>query len=205
MSLSSLLGQIVALLAEGVDRNQWSVDHRIHAEHVALLAEGVDRNSCARNRQSTGRTSPSSRRAWIEIEELSRPTQGRTSPSSRRAWIEIGWYRSAGTSRWVALLAEGVDRNSCPAIRPWHWKVALLAEGVDRNSYLSRWLGADRASPSSRRAWIEINSRSLRSRSSSVALLAEGVDRNPSGRSAHALHRASPSSRRAWIEMQCWR
>ena len=34
---------IVALLAEGVDRNKKVLAHRIY-EHVALLAEGVDRN-----------------------------------------------------------------------------------------------------------------------------------------------------------------
>ena len=56
----------------------------------------------------------------------------------------------------VALLAEGVDRNTenrfrqlCPD------RVALLAEGVDRN-----------------------NGRKLRDELQLVALLAEGVDRN---------------------------
>ena len=56
----------------------------------------------------------------------------------------------------VALLAEGVDRNS----RRWHphgghTEVALLAEGVDRN--LGQSATGDAAD---------------------VALLAEGVDRN---------------------------
>ena len=35
----------VALLAEGVDRNFASIDHRKLKRKVALLAEGVDRNS----------------------------------------------------------------------------------------------------------------------------------------------------------------
>ncbi len=79
----------VALLAEGVDRNP-------HAQHflavqldVALLAEGVDRNLTATRTVDTGTESPSSRRAWIEIEKQ---------------------YGSSGKC-WVALLAEGVDRN----------------------------------------------------------------------------------------------
>ena len=33
----------------------------------------------------------------------------------------------------VALLAEGVDRNSEQALDYWMYGVALLAEGVDRN------------------------------------------------------------------------
>ena len=57
-----------------------------------------------------------------------------TSPSSRRAWIEILWQKNSLTRETVALLAEGVDRNS--------------------TSY-SAARGALK-SPSSRRAWIEI-------------------------------------------------
>ena len=34
------------------------------------------------------------------------------SPSSRRAWIEISRNHSFQTLAYVALLAEGVDRNS---------------------------------------------------------------------------------------------
>ena len=33
------------------------------------------------------------------------------SPSSRRAWIEIDYYAAHGSDVVVALLAEGVDRN----------------------------------------------------------------------------------------------
>ena len=35
----------VALLAEGVDRNRASEEYQSYLEKVALLAEGVDRNS----------------------------------------------------------------------------------------------------------------------------------------------------------------
>ena len=57
----------------------------------------------------------------------------------------------------VALLAEGVDRNSFPATtRTTPKRVALLAEGVDRNILMVQ--GAVLVAE--------------------VALLAEGVDRN---------------------------
>ena len=35
--------------------------------------------------------------------------------------------------------------------------VALLAEGVDRNSFMGVPIAEDSASPSSRRAWIEMS------------------------------------------------
>ena len=57
---------------------------------------------------------------------------------------------------WVALLAEGVDRNSQKRAKVKAASVALLAEGVDRNS----------------RRYYDYSSRNA------VALLAEGVDRN---------------------------
>ena len=56
----------VALLAEGVDRNN-SFCLRSNSTCVALLAEGVDRNLQRKNRFAAGPLSPSSRRAWIEI------------------------------------------------------------------------------------------------------------------------------------------
>ena len=57
------------------------------------------------------------------------------SPSSRRAWIEIlPSYALIGALPLVALLAEGVDRNSrLSALSLLMFGVALLAEGVDRN------------------------------------------------------------------------
>ena len=57
----------------------------------------------------------------------------------------------------VALLAEGVDRNSADAETLSVESVALLAEGVDRNFHPLRELLRNCGSPSSRRAWIEID------------------------------------------------
>ena len=56
-------------------------------------------------------------------------------------------------------------------------------------------------SPSSRRAWIEIDEPDGHDNRTGVALLAEGVDRNLQNNRAQAVRTASPSSRRAWIEM----
>ena len=79
----------------------------------------------------------------------------------------------------VALLAEGVDRNLMPSMPKIRAEVALLAEGVDRNLLNIGQPGLVRASPSSRRAWIEIIGYPADLRRQKVALLAEGVDRNP--------------------------
>ena len=57
----------VALLAEGVDRNQIRLTAVIIALSVALLAEGVDRNTVSGDVTFKVGASPSSRRAWIEI------------------------------------------------------------------------------------------------------------------------------------------
>ena len=83
--------------------------------------------------------SPSSRRAWIEITLLIRETNRRQrSPSSRRAWIEINGYQEGLTIDRVALLAEGVDRNTLSGWKSYRLNVALLAEGVDRNRTQTR-------------------------------------------------------------------
>ena len=55
------------------------------------------------------------------------------SPSSRRAWIEIDRHPRREGPRAVALLAEGVDRNRHGRQGSHPRGVALLAEGVDRN------------------------------------------------------------------------
>ena len=81
--------RMVALLAEGVDRNPWRCVSGRNSR-VALLAEGVDRNDDAAFHAPTARKSPSSRRAWIEM--------------------LIARMRSEDST--VALLAEGVDRNT---------------------------------------------------------------------------------------------
>ena len=57
------------------------------------------------------------------------------SPSSRRAWIEIGLVSADAEWDKVALLAEGVDRNTQDKIATLTAEVALLAEGVDRNLF----------------------------------------------------------------------
>ena len=58
-----------------------------------------------------------------------------TSPSSRRAWVEIVADHQKQYRQIVALLAEGVGRNRAYA-RIWNewFRVALLAEGVGRNA-----------------------------------------------------------------------
>ena len=126
------------------------------------------------------------------------------SPSSRRAWIEIPDCRRQAGRAAVALLAEGVDRNSFVGFEPHTvGAVALLAEGVDRNGWSLSRPARSLWSPSSRRAWIEIVSSSFNNAMGTVALLAEGVDRN-FGPILSAIGSAvSPSSRRAWIEMSC--
>ena len=60
-------------------------------------------------------SSPSSRRAWIEISRIAYYTDKDGSPSSRRAWIEIKPETFKKSDFNVALLAEGVDRNRVPA------------------------------------------------------------------------------------------
>ena len=79
--------------------------------------------------------------------------------------------------------------------------VALLAEGVDRNSFSQEHSSRTTPSPSSRRAWIEIHLWRPRWPPTCVALLAEGVDRNLCNVNGDASSYASPSSRRAWIEI----
>ena len=82
-----------------------------------------------------------------------------------------------------------------------HGKVALLAEGVDRNVVLVQVDHVAAVSPSSRRAWIEIQLSSDAREGGKVALLAEGVDRNLFPLCYSRGANESPSSRRAWIEI----
>ena len=63
--------------------------YRLSIAMVALLAEGVDRNTEREDKVAERNLSPSSRRAWIEIENPGNAGQNLPSPSSRRAWIEI--------------------------------------------------------------------------------------------------------------------
>ena len=57
----------VALLAEGVGRNLLNQGPNL-TENVALLAEGVGRNKGQKLVAQCILESPSSRRAWVEIE-----------------------------------------------------------------------------------------------------------------------------------------
>ena len=67
MSVTMRVNTVVALLAEGVDRNiSWWIDQET-GYPVALLAEGVDRNAEKFFKTGVWQKSPSSRRAWIEI------------------------------------------------------------------------------------------------------------------------------------------
>ena len=75
--------------------------------------------------------------------------QGLVSPSSRRAWIEIEKLRSPSE-------CKGVDRNHRVSTVPRMPSVALLAEGVDRNNLMQGLMDGLPTSSSSRRAWIEI-------------------------------------------------
>ena len=123
----------VALLAEGVDRN-FDAQGNARPLVVALLAEGVDRNLLSWWFRLRHCGSPSSRRAWIEIlAGIQSGICSLGSPSSRRAWIEMVRVSGKKSALAVALLAEGVDRNSCRTLKPSGRQVALLAEGVDRN------------------------------------------------------------------------
>ncbi len=97
---------------------------------------------------------------------------------------------------------EGVDRNYAndnDTLTTW---VALLMEGVDRNSEIMAEYDKPLSSPSSWRAWIEMQEIQHIKRKCEVALLAEGVDRNTTLLPCSNGLGRSPSSRRAWIEIQ---
>ena len=66
LGAASVLRRGVALLAEGVDRNLHLPSGRT-GQNVALLAEGVDRNFELADLHVRFDSSPSSRRAWIEM------------------------------------------------------------------------------------------------------------------------------------------
>ena len=149
----------VALRTEGVDRNLDIEIDRL----VALVSPSARRawieipSGIAGYTARTG--SPSARRAWIEITEICPPCCWTDmSPSARRAWIEIAYQaNSTAPDGVVALRTEGVDRNFARrCCSGGQGPVALRTEGVDRNGIGGRIAGAATASPSARRAWIEI-------------------------------------------------
>ena len=122
----------VALLAEGVDRNQWSnvcsssaavallaegVDRNIEVPRgccvtvVALLAEGVDRNQIGKINGTLVGVALLAEGVDRNEQQNDAVASRLLSPSSRRAWIEIARIMMFWSSARVALLAEGVDRN----------------------------------------------------------------------------------------------
>ena len=101
---------------------------------VALHPEGVDRN------------------VYVEFND---PVTNK-SPSTRRAWIEISVPFVWRYGYTVALHPEGVDRNRFCQNRCGVYQVALHPEGVDRNREKTKEEKLVAASPSTRRAWIEI-------------------------------------------------
>ena len=66
LTMRSAIFALVALLAEGVDRNIADF-YFMCKTTVALLAEGVDRNDVRSGKKYRKGVSPSSRRAWIEM------------------------------------------------------------------------------------------------------------------------------------------
>ena len=66
--------------------------------------------------------------------------------------------------------------------------VALHPEGVDRNSLYAATYATAAASPSTRRAWIEITREAELETAINVALHPEGVDRNLSVRCHCLIH-----------------
>ena len=109
-ALPGLRAPCVALLAEGVGRN-YSIKTRPRRSAVALLAEGVGRNCLMAAGSALNFSSPSSRRAWVEIHQHEPGYPDIQSPSSRRAWVEIPWGGWCSCGVVVALLAEGVDKK----------------------------------------------------------------------------------------------
>ena len=77
---------VVALHPEGVDRNLNKMLEELEKMQVALHPEGVDRNSIYEVLPAILELSPSTRRAWIEIEGVSRwriESRGRPPPGGR--------------------------------------------------------------------------------------------------------------------------
>ena len=139
--------RLVALLAEGVDRNLENVSPMARFM-VALLTEGVDRNIDINREFTAAARSPSSRRAWIEISGWGSSLPAAWSSSSRRAWIEILYTGIWAKTAPVALLTEGVDRNTSEVWPSSSVTVALLAEGVDRNNRCGMFRNPLRSRPS---------------------------------------------------------
>ena len=109
----NIIRKRVALHPEGVDRNTSYISLN-PLFPVALHPEGVDRNKHPSLHHIEFGVSPSTRRAWIEIERSMPFEKIFASPSTRRAWIEIQRLRRKAKALRVALHPEGVDRNTVP-------------------------------------------------------------------------------------------
>ena len=170
---------MVALHPEGVDRNKPYKSKRALGDGVALHPEGVDRNMYRFFMVKRLLSSPSTRRAWIEI-QLSTGLPQKQKVALHPEGVDRNQKsRSATTQTQVALHPEGVDRNYALFKEDTSWqKVALHPEGVDRNCETSN-----------------------RCRQLLVALHPEGVDRNLGALTPLPAQRVSPSTRRAWIEI----
>ena len=103
--------RLVALLAEGVDRN-FGFEVKRPLVGVALLAEGVDRNTCKQCGKLSYGVALLAEGVDRNLDKFPEEEQEETSPSSRRAWIEISCPSGHPIIIPVALLAEGVDRNN---------------------------------------------------------------------------------------------
>ena len=123
----------VALLAEAWIEIQRRCS-RFSAPRVALLAEAWIEIACNAAGFPAAFPSPSSRRAWIEIEIKIDCATCIGVASSRRAWIEIFHGLRTRQDSWVAssrrAWIEINGRKRCKSVKI----VALLAEGVDRNN-----------------------------------------------------------------------
>ena len=170
-------------------------------------------------------TSPSVRRAWIEIRpwctgrlcpRVALRTEGvdrnsslvyrsivpSSSPSVRRAWIEMRRLQSPRRRKGVALRTEGVDRNRDSTGDG----LARLTSPSVRRAWIEIRCAATTGknacvSPSVRRAWIEIRKPQIFQILLFVALRTEGVDRNERLSKSSKSICWSPSVRRAWIEI----
>ena len=107
---------LVALLAEGVDRNWLVIGCHLLTE-VALLAEGVDRNFYGFKADVWAAVALLAEGVDRNMASSIASIRGSASPSSRRAWIEIPSFHRGQAAGFVALLAEGVDRNLLPLLR----------------------------------------------------------------------------------------
>ena len=130
---------------------------------VALLVGGVGRNAVLLVLAADAEASPSSWRAWVEIAGQWWTRPSKRSPSSWRAWVEILWRRwiyqryHLSPSSWRAWVEINLLNNLKQLA-----SVALLVEGVGRNSQSQALVAPERQSPSSWRAWVEMISRSWR-------------------------------------------